>query len=805
MRCILVDTPEKYDEMEAKLGLCRLIGLDTETTMLDVWDDEFSIVGVSVAGDTQTGYYIPLGHKPPPGKEGAEVKNMPLTWTLDRLETFLAGRRTVGANHKFDIQVFMRYGRTMGTTVFDVLIAAAVWDSADVHATQDDIIGDRLGYKPISIKWLTRNVLPPGQSKKIKKRKRLGFEYLTPEEATPYAAADAVNCLRLHHWYAPRLRNDKALSRIFQLEMDLMPVLVAMESRGMCLDLDRLGEIDARVSRAVEEAEEKLRSISGNPDLNPRSAKEVGDIIYHQMGVPHPKGRTYKQDAKPPKGFMDKDTISDMSTAVLAAPRKNYGGWSKDDVAEFLSKYALCKKLQKVQSGYTQGLPRLVCSDGKLHTSFKQIVSSGRMSSAEPNLQNVTRADENETREFNIRSAFVPREGYVFVKADYSAQEMRIIAALSNDPTLKAIFTGDLRDEDGDTTDVHIYVGSLATGTPYMEIKRAIQKKKAGEELSERDLELIKIRQDAKPVNFGIAYGETEYGLANGLKCSVEKARDLLNTWKHKAFPVAARWLDDQVIHLRANLYTQTAIGRRRRMSKYGLGLSEKQFQNLARAWQNHPIQGCFRGDTIVWTDFGHIRIDDLFQLNDPEIYVWDCDEFRPFRVVQQPVQRIWRLVLYDGTELYCTEGHPIRTLNGNKFEWTHASEINKDSLVVCSRGTGRRGFIVQHGRVEPTNEWTVTYDLQVDSDYHAFVANGVVVHNSAGDMAKQAMVDTHRALAERGLDAGLVVMIHDEIVVEARRGIEEEVKDILVNCMETELLGVKFPVDAEIVPNLSK
>ena len=599
MRCVLINTEADFIWMEAVLGTRRVISVDTETNMLDTFCNEFQMVGLSLAGDTQTGYYIPIAHRTPPDKEDIpQPKQLSPQWVTSRLNTFLRGRRVSGANHKFDSHVFDRYGTCMGVTVFDALLAAYVYDSRDCGMGLKDIVFTRLGYKAQEIDELCKEVKPKSKKHPNKKRNGVGFEFLEPEVALSYAAADAVNVQRLHKWYAPRIKADEGLDKVMALEIEVAPIIKDMETCGVLLDEAKLRQFHDDLLIGEKKFEILLKQITGNPDINPKSGAQVGDLLYHQMGLRHPKGfPLYKQGSVPPKGWMDKDVIKDILSAIKRDQSTVYGDsriqqWTKEQVIDLLSSKILSGKLAKLRSTYTLNLLDLRGDDGRLHTDYKQLVETGRLASSSPNLMNLPRGDDKETKKYDIRSAFIADPGFVFVKADYAAQETRMLAALSGDPVMYDIFTGAKRDDEGDEIDTHIYVATMAFDAPYLDIKHAVQKKKRGEELTPRDKELIQYRQDAKPVTFGIAYGVTDIGLAEQLNNTRDFATGLISAWKNKAFVVAAQWLEYIPIYAKQNLYVLSYYGRKRRMSEGARYLPEWEFNSrIANQMKNAPIQ----------------------------------------------------------------------------------------------------------------------------------------------------------------------------------------------------------------------
>lgn len=612
MRGVLVDTIEAFIQMEADIGYRELIAVDCETTMLDQYSKEFEVVGFSIAGDQRTGYYIPINHIVRKGKEEEGVRNIDPGWAMNRLSKLLKGRKIAGAHFKFDKQAFAKYGADIGVLAYDVLLAASVDDTRGYRYGLKDLTKVRLEYKRPEFNSVVAKVKPKKQrrkkteideddatdegGKKRSKKERSWFELLTPNEAVEYAAFDAVDVLRIKPIIDSSINRDNKLKDLLKLEVEVSKVLSEMESTGLLLDRVVVKALYDEAEDRELKAVSTMSSISGI-DINPRSNKEMGDLLYHTWGIRHPTGKSYRKGQAPPRGWMDRKAMEDLLLIVRSSPKPTYNATPKDKVIEFLEAKIKFSKFGKFRSTYTLSLIDLCSDDGRLHTSFRQIISSGRLSSSSPNLQNIPRADDIDMSGLDVRSAFVPDPGYVFVKADYSGQEMRAIAGYSQDPTLVGIMTGATRDENGNEIDIHAYVGYKAFNVSYADIIKAKKKKErieagADEVMSEEDKRLVKIRQDSKPVNFGIAYGETEHGLAKTLKQSVEFSRQILDAWRTKAFPKAWEWLESipkQALH---NLEVRTAMGRRRKISPRSRGVDSRVLQNISRSWQNYPIQG---------------------------------------------------------------------------------------------------------------------------------------------------------------------------------------------------------------------
>lgn len=617
MRCVLVNTEADFIKMEAALGLGRIIAVDTETNGLDMFWVGFQIVGLSLSIDTQTGYYIPLGHRLAVGKEGDEPpKQLPTQWVMARLDRFLKGRRVSGANYKFDTHVFDRYRTHPGTLVFDTHIAAYVYDSRDCHMGLKDMVFAKLGYKAQDIDSLCKEVKPKEKKHKNKKRNSIGFEYLTPEQALPYAAADAVNVQRLHRYYSPRIMADKGLSRILALEIQVHPVIKRMEQCGILIDQDKLRDLHDKLKEQEIQFNKKLADTAGE-SINPRSPSQVGDLFYHRMRLPVPDGQSlYPKGKAPPQGWLDKNALKDLLVKVTNANQDYFGDprvkqWTKADVVDLLKDKIRVGKLTKLRTTYTVSLIDLLGDDNRLHTDYRQLVETGRLASGSPNLTNIPRGDDKDVKGFDIRAAFVSDPGYVFVKADYQAQEVRMLAAMSGDPTLRDIFTGVKLGDDGKEMDIHAYVASIAFEASYIDIINAIAKKKREEILTDEEAKLVGFRQAAKPTTFGIAYGITPIGLAIQIGRSQEFAAFLIDAWKTKVFPVAARWLELTPEYARQNLYVETYMGRKRRISVAALALSKWQFESrVAKQLANAPIQG----GSADMTKAAMIRVDNALQ-----------------------------------------------------------------------------------------------------------------------------------------------------------------------------------------------
>jgi len=507
-----------------RLGSAELIALDTETTSLDYMQAE--LVGLSFALEPGRAAYVPLAHRYPGAPE-----QLDRTWVLERLRPLLEdpARPKVGQNLKYDMSVLARHGITLGGIAHDTLLESYVLDSTANRHDLDSLAKRHLDQDTIRFEDIAG-----------KGAKQLSFAEIPLEQAAPYAAEDAEVCLRLHRTLWPQLMAEPALAGLYRdIEMPLLGVLSRMERRGVRIDCAALAVQSQQLAERILELEREAQDIAGRP-FNLGSPKQIGAILFEEQGLP--------VVAKTPKGApsTSEEVLEQLAAAGHALPRV---------ILEH-------RGLSKLRSTYTDKLPRLVDAvSGRVHTSYHQAVTAtGRLSSSDPNLQNIPIRTEEGRR---IRRAFIAEPGYRLLAADYSQIELRIMAHLSGDARLLEAFASG--------QDIHRATAAEIHGI-------------APEAVSNEQ------RRAAKAINFGLIYGMSPFGLARQL--GIERA--MAQAWVERYFeryPGVRAFMERTREQARAERAVHTLFGRRLRIE----GIEHRNPNQRAaaeRAAINAPMQG---------------------------------------------------------------------------------------------------------------------------------------------------------------------------------------------------------------------
>lgn len=507
-RCARTDAD--YADLARELAGASIISLDTETTGLSPLRS--SLVGASISTRAGTGWYLPCRSPSPDTHRSPE-----------QLAAFLrehvasSGTPIVGHNLKFDLLVLRRAGVEIAAfdyRAFDTLIASFLIDSGRSSHSLDALALSLLGHTNISIKEL----LGAGASQRT-------FDTVPLDLATEYAAEDADVTLRLHDLFAPQLRAMELSSLFRDVELPLVAVLADLEQNGVLLDTAELERQRSRlVSRMAEikaELDDQTHAALGRT-INPDSPKQLAAALFNAPTDAEP-GLGIKPVKKTKTGYStDIEVLETLSEdASITTPIPNL-------VADH-------RQLAKLVGTYLESLREEVNPEtGRIHASFNQTVAvTGRLSSSDPNLQNIPiRTDVGR----EIRRAFVAPPGRVLISADYSQIELRLLAHLSRDPALIDAFLAD--------QDIHTAVAAQIHGVPLEAVTR-------------------EQRSGAKMVNFGIVYGITPFGLARRLGVSNEQAAEIIDSYKRR-FAGITTFLHECVAQARARGYVRTMLGRRR-------------------------------------------------------------------------------------------------------------------------------------------------------------------------------------------------------------------------------------------------
>lgn len=507
-----------------KLEQAELFAFDTETTSLYYMEAE--IVGVSFATAPGEAAYVPLAHH----YVGAP-RQLDRDAVLARLKPLLesAAHHKVGHHIKYDAHVLFNHGIRLAGVRYDTMLESYVLDSSAGRHDMDSLAGRYLDHTTIHYEDVA------GKGAKQKR-----FDQVPVEDAAPYAAEDADVTLRLHRALWPRLEQLAGPRRVFaEIEMPLIPVLMGMEHHGVLLDRERLASQSREISAKLAELERQAEAVAGQP-FNLGSPKQLQEILFEQQGLPVIR--------KTPKG--QPSTAEDVLEELAAQGHE-------------LPQIILAHRgLAKLKSTYTDRLPELINPEtGRVHTSYHQAVAvTGRLSSSDPNLQNIPIRTPEGRR---IRQAFVAPEGYRLLAADYSQIELRIMAHLSGDAGLiKAFAAG---------RDIHRATAAEVFGL-------------ALEEVSDEQ------RRSAKAINFGLIYGMSAFGLARQLGIERGAAQEYVDLY-FRRYPGVKEFMDATRRRAREQGYVETVFGRR-------LYLPEIRSRNVQlrqyaeRTAINAPMQG---------------------------------------------------------------------------------------------------------------------------------------------------------------------------------------------------------------------
>lgn len=494
-----------YETVLTKAGLERwlrrlrkapLFAFDTETTSLDYMDAE--LVGLSFAVAAGEAAYVPVDHRYPGAPEQL-ARDAVLAALKPLLED--ADRPKVGQNLKYDMSVLARYDIELRGIAFDTMLESYVLDSTATRHDMDSLAAKYLGHKTIKYEDIAG-----------KGAKQLTFDQIALEEASPYAAEDADVTLQLHQTLWPRLEKEPGLASVLRdIEIPLVPVLSRMERTGVRIDPGMLARQSRELAGRMAAIEEQAHAIAGHP-FNLGSPKQIGAILFDELGL--------EVKAKTPSGA---PSTAESALQELA-----------DEGAELPALLLEHRGLAKLRSTYLDKLPQMVNrTTGRVHTSYHQAVAAtGRLSSSDPNLQNIPVRTEEGRR---IRQAFIAEPGFRVLAADYSQIELRIMAHLSGDQTLLEAFAQGM--------DIH-----RATAAEVFDVRA--------------DQVTADQRRSAKAINFGLIYGMSAFGLARQLGIDRNLAQGYIDRYFER-YPGVRSFME----HIRADAadkgYVETVFGRR--------------------------------------------------------------------------------------------------------------------------------------------------------------------------------------------------------------------------------------------------
>lgn len=528
-----------------KIHTAKLVAVDTETNALDPMSAD--LVGISFSLENSEACYIPLAHQHQvaggenaQGDLFAEVstelrwENVPnqldKTSCLAQLKPLLENPniQKIGQNIKYDLTIFANQGIQMQGIAFDTMLESYVLNSTGRH-NMDDLADRYLGHKTIAFEDLAG-----------KGKNQLTFDQIPLAQAAEYAAEDADITMKLHQTLWNELEKIPTLNQLFnEIELPLVPVLSRVERNGVLINREALAAQSVEIAERLTALEAQVHQEAGE-EFNLASTKQLQEILFEKLGLP--------VIAKTPKGApsTNEEVLEELAQLGHLVPK-------------LLMEH---RGLAKLKSTYTDKLPQMINSKtGRVHTSYHQAVTTtGRLSSSDPNLQNIPIRNEAGRR---IRQAFIPREGFKIVAADYSQIELRIMAHLSGDKGLTTAFS--------EGKDIH-----RATAAEIFSISL--------EEVTSEQ------RRSAKAINFGLIYGMSSFGLSNQLGIGRKEAQQYMDLYFQR-YPAVQTFMTDIQAKAKADGYVETLFGRRLYLPEINSSNAMRR-KGAERVAINAPMQG---------------------------------------------------------------------------------------------------------------------------------------------------------------------------------------------------------------------
>jgi DNA polymerase-1 len=515
---IRVDNETIFNELQEKLKKASHFAFDTETTDLHI--ERLEIVGISFSTVAHEGYYIPL-------KDNFGAQEL----ILEALRPFFIDKTKtkIAQNLKFDLKVLEKYNIKIAAPFFDTMLAHYLLDADSKHG-MDMLSKSYLNYAPISYD----EMIGKGKSK-------ISIEHVDPTLLTQYAAEDADITYQLYQTFEPKLKEVSRVNEVFEtIELPLIPVLSDMEQKGVAIDIPFLKTYSEELAGEIKHFETSIFEQAGQ-SFNLDSPKQLGEILFTKMKIPSDEKKT--------------------KTGQFATGEEVLNKLKKDhqivrDILEY-------REIAKLKSTYIDALPNLIHEKtGRIHTSFNQaIAATGRLSSTDPNLQNIPIRTE---RGRKIRQAFIAQnDEYQILSADYSQIELRLIASLSGDETMIEAFR--------QGQDIHSITASKVLGIPFEEVTK-------------------EQRSNAKVVNFGIIYGVSAFGLSQQSTLNMSESKEMIANY-FRTYPKIKAYMDNNIALGRENGFVETIMGRRRYLKDIN---SRNQMMRgvYERIAINAPVQG---------------------------------------------------------------------------------------------------------------------------------------------------------------------------------------------------------------------
>lgn len=543
---VVVRNETALRELERRLNEARWISFDLETDSLERLSA--GIVGFCLAVEPPVAYYVPVGHLSGAAQVDSGQMNLfagapqlapgqlPIEQVLDAIRPALTNPAIakVAHNAKFDCMILERYGVAVSPVKFDTMIAEWLSDPATKHKGLKDLARHRLGVEMTDIEELI------GRGKS-----QVTFAEVPIETAAPYGAADADMTLRLLPLLQGELE-EKGLTKLIDLEMALLPVIADMERAGVRIDVDFFRHMSQDLSAAMLKLEQTIYEIAGEP-FNINSTQQLSDILFKKLGLP-------------------REGLKKIASGHYSTAADVLEGLKAVDTTGIIGAIIEYRELGKLKGTYVDALPQMINPQtGRIHTSFSQTGAiTGRLASSNPNLQNIPIRSEIGQQ---LRRGFVTEPDWLFLSADYSQVELRILAHITQDETLLDAF----RQEQ----DIHTATAAAIYGIPVEQVTK-------------------NQRRFAKTINFGLIYGMGPFRLARETGLTLSEAEKYVAKY-FAQFPGIERYLEQTRRKAHVDGYVETLFGRRRYFPVFKSSMSGSNRQAVQRAEReavNHPIQG---------------------------------------------------------------------------------------------------------------------------------------------------------------------------------------------------------------------
>jgi DNA polymerase-1 len=522
--CILVNDETTFKKLLKELKKAGEFAIDVETDSLDARTAK--LVGIAVCYESGKAYYIPVGHMPETMElipTGPVPKQLEIDFVLKEFEKLLTSEK-LGKyiqHAKYEYLVFQNYEIEMKGITFDTMLASYLLDPDERHNLKD-LARKHLNWEMTPISDLIG-----------KGAKQKSMDIVEISDACPYACADAAACFELTRLFKPQIKEEGLEKLFYDIELPVEIILANMEKEGIRLDGDALDELSAELDELITKKEKEIFNVLPH-EINLNSPIQLAELLFDEMKLP--KVRARSTDAE-----------------VLGKLKEEY------PVAGMILEY---RTLAKLRSTYTEALKELIAEDGRVHTSYNQtITSTGRLSSSNPNLQNIPIRTEIGQK---VRKAFIAKkQGWVLLSGDYSQIELRLLAHFTGDETLVNAF------KQGE--DIHR--------------RTAMEVFEVGPDEVTREM-----RRQAKVINFGIVYGMTAHGLIDELHVSRAECQAYLDKFFDR-YPKVKPWMSDLISCAREEGYVRTLFGRRKAYAEL-TSRNAMRRQAAERAAVNMPLQG---------------------------------------------------------------------------------------------------------------------------------------------------------------------------------------------------------------------